>query len=355
VINLVVNGVEFSGWESARASRSMESAAGGFSLVVSNAGELFPIGLNDYCELNYGDKRVVSGFIDKITASLSSDEHTVTVVGKDKTVDLVESSAVHPTGQWDGVGVEQVIRDLIAPYGIELVVQADDLGTLFDTQKFTIQQGESPFSAIERALSTRGLMVTSDELGRLVILRPGGSHSGAALIEGENVLSCEATFSSSNKFSEYIVKGQAQNNKGGLSPLDAAQVVGKASDSSVNRYRPKIVNADLNSTSGDAQSRAEFETTIRSSRGDTFSISVQGWLKPDGNLWAVNEKVSCEIPTLKMLGFFLITGVEFSQTIGEGTKTSLQVKHLGAFDTQASKPDSGLGIDKESSFNTGGR
>src|ERR1044071_7882429 len=96
-LDLVVKGVRYSGWESIRVTRSIESIAGSFALQVSDRwGGLdrpWPIQEEDECTVLIGGQVVISGFIDKRTIALTKDSRTLTYSGRDRAAALVDCSA----------------------------------------------------------------------------------------------------------------------------------------------------------------------------------------------------------------------------------------------------------------------
>ncbi|MCH5770564.1 phage tail protein, partial [Salmonella enterica] len=80
------------------------------------------------------------------------------VSGRDKTGDLVDSSAIHGSGQWKRARLEQIVRDICKPFGIEVLVQTDT-GDAIDS--FSLDDGEKAFDAIDRAARAKAILVTS--------------------------------------------------------------------------------------------------------------------------------------------------------------------------------------------------
>ncbi|MCL7197601.1 phage tail protein, partial [Escherichia coli] len=84
------------------------------------------------------------------------------VSGRDKTGDLVDSSAIHGSGQWTRARLEHIVRDICKPFGIEVLVQTDT-GDALDS--FSLDDGEKAFDAIDRAARAKAILVTSSPTG----------------------------------------------------------------------------------------------------------------------------------------------------------------------------------------------
>ena len=95
-ITLTVGGVDWTGWESIQASRSVDAMAGAFSLGLADrvqyGGAVLPLSPGMECVLSCGSDTLVTGFIDSVSQSLDSGRHGITVSGRDKSADLVDAS-----------------------------------------------------------------------------------------------------------------------------------------------------------------------------------------------------------------------------------------------------------------------
>ena len=75
--------------------------------------------------MKFGQDLLITGYIDTIDIDLTDTSCRLSVSGRDKTGDLVDSSAIHGSGQWKNVRLEQIVRDICKPFGIEVLVQTD--------------------------------------------------------------------------------------------------------------------------------------------------------------------------------------------------------------------------------------
>lgn len=329
---LRVNGTEYAGWKSARVVRSIESAAGSFELSVSDrwAGSApWPILEGDECTVVVAGVVVLTGYVDKRSVSLSAGEHTVSVSGRDRAGELVDSSAVLKSWEFIRTPVLEIARRVAAPHGVGVTLAP---GTPVPPvpDKVSVDPGDSVFDVIERACRTANLLAVSDGRGGLVLMRPGSTRTNTAIIEGENLLSGSTEYDASGRFRTVIVRGQSSGTDA-LSGAPAANVQASAQDLNVARApRVLLVRPEGAVTRASAKRRAEWETTVRAARALTVTASVHGWTQGNGALWPVNDLVRVVSPTLELNAEFLIGQVTYSLD-ESGTRTEFQLRLPDAY------------------------
>lgn len=336
-IDLRIGGLSHMGWKSARITRSLQRAAADFELTVSEKwpgeGTAPTIRTGALCEVYMDGRRMVTGYVDDVSPRYSATEHVVTFRGRSKTADLVDSSVITTPTQWKGARMQTIVDALVAPFGLTVVYSAG-AGEVFND--FTIQQSETVFAAIERMCRMRGLLVSDNEAGNLVITRVGSARSQGAIRnrrgdERNNVLSGEGHFSDRDRFSEYIVKGQSAGTDEWFG-ASAAQVKARVTDTNVARHRPMLVIAESQVDPDKARDRAKWERATRAGMAVGMAFTVQGWTQaPGAGHWRVNERVSVADDFLHVGGEYLIAETTFE--IGDsGSITKLRVGPPDAFE-----------------------
>jgi prophage tail gpP-like protein len=331
IAELKVDGAFYGGWKTVRVSRSIEQMAGSFELEVTERWpgqpQRTPIRPGQKCQLLLDGSPVITGWVDGVSPEYDAGQHTLHVSGRDATCDLVDCSAIYKTGQWHKVKLDQLARDLCAPFGVGVVVNAD-VGAAFES--YNIQEGESVFECLERAARLRALLLTRDPLGRLVIPRAGAAVCDTALIEGRNVKAARADFTWTDRFSEYVVKGYDRLEDEG--EIEDAAPAATARDEAITRHRPLIVVAEAHGENSSFADRAEWEKTIRRGRSCRGSITVQGWAA-GGVPWQPNTRVKVTSPFLWLEDAeMLIVGCTYSLDDQAGTLTELAIARPDAFE-----------------------
>lgn len=338
LVQLKIGGKLFGGWMSVRAEVGIEQCSGAFELGVidhwTGQEKPWPIMPGDACELLLNGGTVITGFTDDVRPSFDKFAHGIRVSGRDKTMDLVDCSAVYKTGQWKNATLTRIANDIAQPFGLKVVLaESVNVGAAFDS--FNIEEGERAFEAIERAARMRAVLVMTDGAGNLVLTTASKKKIGAALAQGVNVLSAQLELGWKERYSEITVKGQG---KGDASSYGAAVAHGKASikDTSINRYRPLIVIAEHHGKGPTFAARAEWERNVRRGRGTRALVRVQGWTYPDPagargeTMWRPNVLVGVSLPYLGLQQDLLVAKCVY--TLGEeGSVTELHLADPSAF------------------------
>lgn len=336
MISLKVGGKSYEGWKSARVTRSMESVAGSFELEVAWADRpqsAWPIREGDECTVEIDGETVITGYVDRRSVAYGPESHSLTVVGRDKTGDLVDCSV--DLGKWEfaNAHVQALASTICERFGIEVTLHSR-LGQaeIPRVLKLSIDPGDSAFEAIERACRLAGVLAYADGLGGLVIARAGTGRARVELVEGVNILSASADFDISGRFHVYQVLAQHPGSATYHS-AGAAAVRGEAIDETVERLeRVLLIRAEGAATKAQAKKRAEWEATVRSARGDSVSVTVHGWRQKEGApLWPVNALTKVRSPLLGVDGDMLISTVEFSIDDTGGEVTHLTLRPPKAF------------------------
>ncbi|MGN7832667.1 phage baseplate assembly protein [Pseudoxanthomonas sp. 22568] len=309
-ITLDIGGTAFGGWKSVQASTSLEDMSGQYTLGLSerwpeqSSPLVIPEGA--FARLRIDGEAIITGYVDSIDHGHDGHAHDLSVTGRDSTADLVDCSAVHAKGEWRNARLDVIARDLVKPFNIRVIVEGD-IGAPFPV--WTIEPGETVFSTLERASRQRGVLLTSDGQGALVIGKPGTTKVPTALRTGDNVLSMRSRNDQGDRFSEYIVKGQMAGTDDAYGEA-AAAVRARAADAGITRHRPLIVIDEDQGDIAGFQRRAKWEATVRAARGLTIECTVQGW-KHAGGVWRKNTLAQVYDEVLRIDRELLIRDVEY--------------------------------------------
>lgn len=329
-----VNKQIYEGFKDIRLSRNLTSLTGAFEIVLVDKWqaekrdfELKP-GLEIACKI--GKRPVFSGFIDKFDIALSTSSRNLTISGRDKTGDLVDCSHLG-RNEFNNMKLEAIVNELVKPFGIGVIIFAD---TGAPISKFTINQGDTVFQALQRLAKQRSLLLTSSPEGNLVLEKKGIIRASTELIEGHNIKSASISLDNTERFSQYVVKGQSTGGDGDGLLEDASQGKGISYDEGIKRYRPIVILNDSKSDGKTSQQRAQFESSIRAAKGCNVSVVVVDWTQKDGELWATNQVVFIDCPSIGIKQDMLISSVKFE--ISENGKiTELELIRSDAFEFKA--------------------
>lgn len=327
-ITVEVNGIAYQGWLQSDVERSIEAISGTFNIPVSMIpGQSAPIKRQDAVRVRIGNTQVMNGYVLSAEPFYRKDDCGYRVIGRDRTGDLVRCSAIHKGGQWRLAKLEQVAKDLLAPYGIEVRVDTDTGEPLTD---FKLSHGESVVDALARAARLRGVLVTRDDDGRLLLTKAGKQRFAGAIVRGQNVISMEGIGSDEQRHSEYIVYGQ-QNT---IADFETSRgLKARAKDGDMKRYMPLVINSDGNTTQAELQTLADHTARVRRGHSLGFKYMVEGWTT-GGQPWPLNQRVPIYDDIAGLDGAeWLICQVRQHCDLKEGDVTELTVRPIEAYDS----------------------
>ncbi|EMM7986892.1 TPA: phage baseplate assembly protein [Morganella morganii] len=348
-VELTLGNQIYSGWKTLDATSSLEDMSGQFSLGITVKNNDSPLVMKPgaACQLSINGQPVVTGYVDAVDVSISADERTITLSGRDKTGDLVDCAAAHGKGQWRSVSLETIAKDLCRPFGVTVRWEVTDAAAAAVFRQWQIEPGETVFDNLSRAARHRGVIMTSNAAGELVFAS-AGSKKVATLVLGQSgkpgvkILDLDTSLSWLDRFSLYRVKGAtAAGGKWGetQTAVQSTAVYMDARDPEITRYRPTMFIADDNMTKAKGTARAAWEQKRAMAHGIRATAGVRGWLKPDGQVWKKNEQVVLQAP---QAGFpdetLLIVSVNYLLDSDSGTITRLELMPREGF-TEPADPE----------------
>ena len=327
---LEVNGIEYAGWESVKISRSMETAAASFDVQAFDKWDAnedpWPIFDYDEVRVYIGPDLLIDGYVDNVDLSIDGSTHGMRVAGRDRTADLVDCSVIIRPGTFINKKLEDLASLMAQPFGVSVITD-QDTGPVI--AKFTVFPGEKVHEAISRAAIAKNLIVTSAFSGRLAITRSGEKRATDAIVEGKNLLSGSSKLSSAERFSDYLVEGQANGQgeaKNGMK--------GTYHDAGVPRYRPLMIHAEQKATAEYLNGRAQWEARARAAKARSSEVVLRGWRQSDGNLWQTNRLVNVSAPSLGLDDDLLIGVVTFELSSSSGQTVSMKLVRPDAYTSE---------------------
>ena len=339
---LVIAGQAYQGWTAIDIDLGIDGWVGSFELELSakaKTGEAdFVIPEGAECQVVLGGKALITGFVDKVTRSVSATERRVSVSGRDKAADLVDCSAVHKPGSWRNVKIDAIAKELAQPFGVTIKFTGDTGQPL---KRFALQPGETVFAAIERLCRYRGLICYSDGTGQLIVGNPDSGKQAGAIQYGNNGVAITHENDQSERFSKYIVKGQASGDDE-RHGKPVAQIKAEVEDKGVKRYRPLIIIGEEQSDLASLKKRAEWEKTVRAARGQRTRATVPGWFGGNGSasgpVWEPGARADVQAEAVGVTGSRLIERVRLRRD-NSGTSAELELVPPEAWTQMAEKEE----------------
>ena len=259
---------------------------------------------------------MVVGYVETFNPSFDANNHVVKLSGKSKSMDYIDSAAIKETGRFEDKTPLQIAQEL----------HTSGAGVSSDTPQkqlpwFQIRQGETAFQSMDRILRDQGGFMQGMPDGSIKITKGGmGGRQAGKLVEGENILSGSATHTTEGRFSEVEVKGQSSLGTGD----ESTRPNGKAVDSEMKRYRPRIIVNEGETDRARANERAKVHANRSTGRAQSAEVSIAGW-RLGGQIIEPNKLVFIQSPKLRLNGDMLIKSVSFSQDFQNGTTAKMSL------------------------------
>lgn len=369
VLSIEINGVKYAGFTSAEITKSLKSMCSKFAFEISVLNDLskFPIKKGSECRVLVNNKTVITGFVEKISIAYSASDHRITIYGRDKTCDIVDSTLGSDITITAGISLQEIINKVLSYLGLtdKIKVFTDEEIEVFsdeDINNIATNYGETAFEFIARYATKRQVLIITDGDGNIRLVRkPKDSEVlNTTLVSGSqymsNILSAEIDYDDTNRFYKYIFASQANPNSGekvtGSVITDISQIssIGKTTEKAVNvkttaldedirqtRIYNSLQNNDAYNNINILKDRANFEANFRRAKGFNYKVTVQGFTpeKDLAKIWEINQLVNirddyCDVSP----GVMLLNEVVYSQSVDSGSKTTLSFIDKDGYSTE---------------------
>lgn len=331
-VQLYVDGQKFEGWKEVTVSRSLTAVSGKFELSITDSWaitkSMWSLAPGKSCILKIGNDTIMTGFIDGLEAGARKDQRTISVSGRDKTADLVDCSLPPSTISYGIIDFFTLAKKIAKPFGIEVINQTN-VGAPIPTE--VVQMGETAYAFLEKTSRKRGIVMTTDGLGRLLLIKIGALVAKTALIEGQNLEDIRIQLDYSQRFSSYLIRSQIPQDQD-TSIAFSQGIDGSAKDPGVLRFRQLLIIAEEALIPTEATKRIQWEAAFRAAESSVVNVEVPGWRQTEGgDLWQPNMKVNVDSPIIGVQQELLIGDVVFSLTESGGQVTKMKLLRADAY------------------------
>lgn len=350
-IVIEVDGQRYTGWTHASVKKSIENLCGSFSFISTASKEFpFPVKQGQNCRIFVNDILFLTGWIEKIRVKLSKDSHTITVSGRDRTNDVVDSQMSHIDFNSNSTlkkMTEAVLKELNLN-GIK-VIDRFNLSKFDDIE--TDALGMTGFNFLERYAKKKQVLLTTNGDGDIVFERASTKKLKTILttdpMSDSRIFSSDVIYDDSKRFNEY--KAVCQENSAGLAFLTklglaklGTNVHGEVFDLEIRTSRKYVFQPEDNGDTNSNIDRAIWEANFRSSQSMIYRTTVFGF-QPfnDEGIWETNTLVKVKDDLMNINdtnSTLLITEVGYTQDNDNGSFTHLKLMNRLAFTTIVSKP-----------------
>jgi prophage tail gpP-like protein len=317
-------------FKSVSITRSLEQAAGQFTAEITQDSNLFSsakvIQPGADVSVTYEGVLILTGYIEQVTVAYDAESHSVSISGASKTVDAIDSSPLHASGQFLNKTPGKIAEELAELVGVTTKIEQD--GEVIPN--YNIESSESVLSGATRASLRDGLLITDDEQGNLVLTSAGKRGSAGSLTEGVNIKSMDATFDLTRMHSEIQVRGQRKlSDETWARP--AVDNVGIAKSSQPARKRPLVIHDHTDTDLNNVKKRAFIEQIRRDGQSRKADVTVPGWFNPNGGIWFPNQLVYVNSPAASLQQEMLVVDVTLAFDAQTGSMASLSLADPRAY------------------------
>lgn len=340
-----VNGEEFIGYETAQASRHFLDLSGTFTFTASPLSlrnQDYPIQVQQSCEILVENTPFVTGYIEEINVSSGAQDVQVTISGRDKTCDLIDSSIDNNfISQFDGpVKLADICRKALQVLGIRdvEVIERLDLPPLQQGTYVLPFIGERAFEFLQHYAKLSQVYLVADGLGNIVITQSVSVENAAVLLptilinqfEGNNnnVLSANYHVSTMHQYHIYRDYSQLSTTalEGGNSLRELSTLqTGEAINSVIRPTRQWVFVDDIPIDGQTGPKRAAWELNYRRAKGEYYKCTVSNHTYDGVNIWQPNVLVLVYDDFAGLNGrILMIDEVKYYESVPEGQTTELR-------------------------------
>uniref|UniRef100_UPI004027F038 phage baseplate assembly protein n=1 Tax=Escherichia coli TaxID=562 RepID=UPI004027F038 len=364
-VSVIVGGKVHSDWSGYGIDSDFLIPADAWSMRLGLPDGIFPEGVarGVPVQVRVGPDVVMSGRIDRVSRTVSRDQVSLSVTGRDGAAILVDCASPLLTSRQ--ASLEEVIAQVVRPLGIKNIELHAESSIRND--KITTEPGERAWDILLRACAGRGLWPWFRPDGTLVIGGPDYTAAPVATLvmrrsgEGNNLLSLTDESSMERSFSRLTVLAQGHahstNNKKELGIIDVSSsdsltVSGDTDtteteldtglpetgqhglqfvveDPTVTYYRPQVVV--MHDADDLEQVRYRARKMMADARLEGYSLiaRVQGHRTSDGVLWEPGQRIHVISEPHGIDAVYFLMGREFTGGRPGGAVTTLRLKEDG--------------------------
>lgn len=337
-MNLEVNGVEYTNFESASCEIRLDTLCNQFSFTaVAPGAQPMPFKGGSACKVIIEGETVLTGFIEVIAVSYDGENHQVSVSGRDKTADILDSTIdVIDDLRTDNLTLKALIEKVIERLGADIkVIDEANPAPFSPTEDIAApEKATNAFQFIEKYARKRQVLLTSNGDGDVVITTNSGIRAQGAVqhiigAPDNNVMRSDFSFDTTGRYNAYkIASGLnpvALNLAGDSDLVSLVNQSGGVSDNEIRAGRQLVLISETPFSNTPCEARARWEADVRRARGLAYSATVPGFRVgvTSGALWRTNRLYQIVDDYVGKVEPMLCNSVSFTYDSNAGRNTTL--------------------------------
>jgi len=347
MIFLEVSGDQYSNFTEASVSFSMDTFSREFRFTATaSEGQPLPFKGGEPCKIFIDEDQVLDGFIDIIDISYEGESHSIDILGRGKTADLLDSTIDEEIELSAEISLADAIRAVISH--LKLNIEVDDL--VGDLEIFNVAEdkigastGEGAFEFIETLARKRQVMLNENGKGNIEIVRASTIMYQQKLqnivkSDSNNIKRGGASFDLTGIYNLYVARSQqntvALNFSGSSDLSQSVDQSGRSTDGDVREGRQFIFLAEKASSNEQLQARTDWESNIRRARSRLYNVTIVGHQTSFNEQWTLNKLISVNDEFTGIQEEMLVNQIVFIEGVSDG-----EIVELGLIDKNAYTPN----------------
>ena len=351
MIVIEVDGIQYGNFTAASVGLRLDALTKTFGFEATSEGaKPLPFVGGEQCLIFVEGEQVLSGNIEVVNASYSGRDHSISITGRDKLGDLLDSSlgADDIRAKTLKSLCERVLKEIGLKTGVIDEVSPEPFNPAEDIS--APDPGENAFEFLQKYSRKRGVLLTSDFDANLVIARASGIETGGLIQNrkddkdgANNVVAGEVSYDEKGRFNLYRTAAQLNVTAGALAGLLAPREVSNQTtkdviDAGIRQGRQMVLIAEAMTATEGGLDRATWEANMRRARGRAYSPELAGFLDQEENLWAINTLPQVDDDDAAIQARMLINQITFSNSVPEGEKTVLGMVERDSYTLALAEP-----------------
>jgi len=296
------------------------------------------------CTVYINGHPVLTGYVDKVDISYDASSHRISVIGRDKTADVVDSKLGPKLEFVAPITLEEVIKKTLENIGIsdiKVVSKVEGLKPFEKGELISAEVGKPAFEYIEEYARKRQVILTTDGLGSIVITRASEESTNINFINSvsqpfSTIKSASIEYDDSQRYGKYTFWSQGNPSGDKNASHDPKKLSTRKSDYEDKEVRgSRVFNeiAESSTFEEKLKDRAKWEAEIRKAKSFKYNCVVVHH-SPDGENgkpYEPNTQVNVSDDFGNVYEELLIIGVEYRLDVNAGSTTSLTLLPRQAF------------------------
>jgi hypothetical protein len=381
-ISVQIEGKNYDTIIDASIKRDIENLCNTFNITFSTSDDIgnFPVDIinpSNKVVIAIDDEPLITGYVDSIDIRYSYNSHIITIAGRDRTADLVDSLV--DVKQYNStVTLPDLIKQVCQSLGFEVsnnpLLRSSASNSISIINNFGViepfnnsdilraQLGQSAFEVIHRYAAKRNVLINTDPDGNIVLVKIGGEVTTTILQNvrsgnENNIKNASVSYNYANRFNQYTVKSRVSQGggmqfaagqggeKGDPLPKATASVqVGTSFDNQIRSTRKFIYVNSSSMNSGFCKKRADWENNVRLKKSRIYSCDIFGFRQNNNEilslnpLWSPNQITYVNDEFAGINEEMLIKSVEYRQDSSSGSITKLELVDEKAYTESLNEP-----------------